>query len=184
MTLVGPRVSNCTDGEHLVITEAHATVEAEVEAELQRVVTPGFMVNSPETAAWVVRRVLIARQYLDRVKIWAEAERRRAVHEEERLLYLFGGQLRHWAEGEIAKLRGRRRTIALPGGQVGLRAVPLRVLIRDEELVMKWAKQACPTAVVTSERLLKTPVVQHVERTGEIPAGIEIVPPHDEFFVR
>lgn len=159
-------------------------VEAEVEAELQRIVPEAFSVCCPRTAGWVVRRICAARRYGQQVKLWAELERRRAEAEEQRLLYLFSAQLREWTAGEIAKLRGRRKSIALPGGSVGFRAVPSRVLIQSEEAVIRWAKRECPNAVVISERLLKTPVAEHVERTGEVPEGVEITAAREEFFVR
>lgn len=159
-------------------------VEAEVEAELQRIVPEAFSVRCPQTAGWVVRRVLQARRYAERVKLWAELERRRAEHEEQRLLFLFEGQLRDWTQNQVAKLRGRRKSLALPGGTVGFRSVPSRVVVHDEELVLKWAKWACPTAVVVSERLLKTPLAEHIERTGEVPAGMEIAPAATTFFIR
>src|SRR5687767_12636350 len=117
-------------------------VEAEVEAELHRLVPEAFSVRCPQTAGWVVRRIVEARKYAERVKVWAEVERRRAEAEEQRLLYLFGDQLRGWAEQEIAKLRGRRKSLALPSGTIGFRCVPPRVVVRDEAVVMQWARIA------------------------------------------
>lgn len=174
------------DAEHpLGIEEAPVVaVEAEVEAELQRIVPEGFSIRCPKTAGWVVRRIVASRRYAEHVKVWAEQERRRAEAEEQRLIFLFGGALRQWAEAEIAKLRGRRRSVALPGGTVGFRAVPSHILIRDEGVVLRWAKQACPSAVVVSERLLKTPINEHFQKTGEVPEGVEVAAARDEFFVR
>ena len=39
-------------------------------------------VHDAESAAWVVRRVVEARQYAQRVRVWAEVEQRRAEAEE------------------------------------------------------------------------------------------------------
>jgi phage host-nuclease inhibitor protein Gam len=116
--------------------------------------------------------------------LWAELEQRRADHEEERLLFLFGGQLQQWTEHEIAKLRGRRKSISLPGGSVGFRSIPSRVQVRDEARVMAWARRNCPAAIVISERLIKTPIIEHVEKSGDIPDGVEITMARDEFYIR
>ncbi len=159
-------------------------VEAEVEAELQRLVPEAFAVRCADTASWLVRRVLSARAYLERVKMWSEAEQRRARREEERLLLLFGDQLRRWALDEVTKFKGRRRSLSLPGGVVGFRATPARIVIRDEAVVMAWARRACPSAIVVSERLVKTPISEHVQQTGEVPDGVEVTDPRDEFFIR
>ena len=41
--------------------------------------------------------------------------------EEKTLMFLFGRQIEDWAKAEIEKLRGRRKSINLPGGTVGFR---------------------------------------------------------------
>jgi hypothetical protein len=173
-----------SDDEQVGSFTVPTSVEAEVEAELQRTIPPQFSVRDAETAAWVVRRVVAAREYKGRVKVWAEAEQRRAAREEERLMFVFGGQLREWAEAEIAKLQGRRKSLALPGGTVGFRAVGPRVVVRDEARVMEWARKCCPAAIVTSERLLKSPISEHVQTTGEVPQGVEVTSASEEFFVK
>lgn len=175
------------DGETdaLVREEAPLAVEAEVEAELQRVVPVDFAVGDATTAAWLVRRIVAARSYKARVKLWAEAEQRRAEHEEQRLMYLYGVQLQRWAGGEIAKLKGRRRSIALPGGVIGFRTHRAALVIDDEQRALAWARSACPSAVVVVERLLKAPINEHFEKTGELPDGAaHVEPAHDMFYVK
>ncbi len=99
-------------------------------------------------------------------------------------MYLFGTQLRRWAEDEIAKLKGRRRSLSLPGGQIGFRSVPARITFTDEATVMRWARQHCPTAIAVAERLRKTPIHQHIQDTGELPEGVTLVGQREDFFVR
>lgn len=160
------------------------TVEREVEQEVQRTVPEDFSVRDSATAAWVVRRVLQARDYMAKVKMWAEAEERRAEAEEKRLLFLFGSQLRRWTEQEIEKLKGRRRSIALPSGVVGLRAVQPRLIVVEEGTALAWAKASCPAAVVITEKLLKTPIIEHFDQTGEVPPGTEVTPAETAFYIR
>ena len=159
-------------------------VEAEVDREIANSVAEAFSVDDADSAACVVRRIVAARQYADRVRLWADLERRRAEAEEKRLLFRFGGQLRGWAEGELRSTKGRRKSVNLPGGSIGFRTVPARVLILDDQVVINWARRSCPEAVIVSERLVKTPISEHVQRTGEVPDGIELTTPHEEFFVR
>lgn len=167
-----------------IATSDGVVIEDEVDAEIDRTVPQTFTVNSPETAAWLVRRIVAARKYAEKVKLWAELELRRAAREEQRLSFLYGAQLRDWAEAEVRKLRGRRQSIVLPGGVVGFRSVPIRLAVKDETLAMRWARRSCPAAVVVSERLVKTPLNEHFAKTGEVPEGVEVIPPHVDFYVR
>lgn len=181
--MTASNVSESKTGNHLA-TETAGQLEAEVESEIQRIVPEAFSVCSPETAAWVVRQIINARTYSQKVQAWAAMEQRRAVAEEEHLLFRFGHQLRGWAEVEIRKLRGRK-SINLPSGTVGFRSVPARVVFDDEDAVLAWAKVVCPAAVVTNERLLKKPVVEHITATGEVPErGLHAEPSSETFYIK
>lgn len=160
------------------------TVEAAVEDEIVRMVPSGFAVRDAPSASWVVRHVLEARRYAERVRQWAAAEQRRADAEERRFMWLFGQQLRCWTEAEIEKVKGRRKSIALPGGTVGMRHVSARLVVQNEPAVLAWARTACPAAVVTTERLAKTPITLHFEQTGEVPPGVVVAPAETTFFIR
>ncbi|HEX8339465.1 MAG TPA: hypothetical protein VF624_01020 [Tepidisphaeraceae bacterium] len=151
MDIDGNQVEDALLDTHLGSDEAPASVEVEVEAEIRNILPVAFQVCSPETASWVVRRITNARNYAKKVKLWAELECRRAQHEEQRLLFLFGGQLRDWTQAEVQRVKSRRRSIGLPGGTVGFRTVPSRLVIHDEALVLRWARTACPKAIVVTE---------------------------------
>ena len=160
-------------------------LELTIEQEVERTVPDGFRVHDAETASWVVRRIAASREYGSRVRNWAERERRRAEWEEERFLYLFGGQLRAWAEGEIARAKTRRKSVALPGGIIGFRTSKSSVVIDDEEVVLAWARENCPSAILISERLSRSAFQEHVAATGEVPeAGVHLAPQREVFFVR
>src|SRR4051812_12532619 len=73
-----------------------------------------FVLDDEKKVNWVVRKIVEARAYRQRVKRWAEHEQHGAEAEEERLLFLFGNQLEMWAATEIAKLNGRRKSLHLP----------------------------------------------------------------------
>ena len=77
-------------------------VEAEVDIEVKRTVPEGFRVHNAESAAWVVRRVVAAREYGLRVRRWAELERRRAEAEEARLEWAQKPPVRHGGRLAVA----------------------------------------------------------------------------------
>jgi hypothetical protein len=146
-------------------------------------VNDGFQVVDAASASWVARRINEARAYARRVELWAEREIRRAKRDEDHLMFRFGQQLQDYAAREIAKLRGRRRSICLPGGTIGYRRVGPTLVFDDPARVLVWAKAQCADAVVASEKLAKSAVNRHIESTGEIPDGAHIEVGRDKFFV-
>lgn len=143
-----------------------------------------FAVTSAESANWLIKTVVASRIYREHVRDWAEREQHRAEQEEERLLYLFGGQLRTWVMMEIGRRRGRRKSVSLPGGTAGYRSVGPTLVIQDEQRVLKWAKQNCPSAIVVVERLSKTAINEHLVATGEVPPeGVAIAPAQEKFYI-
>src|SRR4051812_46734380 len=68
------------------LPEAATPLEAEVDVELLRSVPQQFCIDSEGAATWLVRRIVGARQYAERVKKWSEQEQRRAAREEQTLM--------------------------------------------------------------------------------------------------
>jgi hypothetical protein len=158
--------------------------EADQSNQLGSAVEEGFHVHDAASANWVVRKVVEARQYAERVRAWAEAELRRAKREEEYFMFRFGAQLEQWARAQIAVTRPHRNSVALPAGKIGFRLQPLRLNIVDEPKVLEWCKRNAPAAVVTSERILKTAIMTHFTATGETPDGATIVGGAHGFYLR
>src|SRR4051812_10376686 len=96
-------------------------IGAEQDSEILSTIPKEFRIDCEDHANWLIRKISDARQYAARVKEWAEQELRRAQREEQTLLFLFGRQIESWTECEIAKLKGRRKSLALPAGIVGFR---------------------------------------------------------------
>lgn len=60
--------------------------------------------------------------------------------------------------------------------KVGFRKSRAKLEILDADAAMEWAKENCPDAVKVPEPkpyLVKTPMLEHVKQTGEVPAGTE-----------
>jgi hypothetical protein len=127
--------------------------DTETDAEVLKSVPNGFAINCGEHANWLVRRIKEARSYGDSVKAWTEKEVRRAQREEQTLMFLFGRQLETWFAGELEKVRGRRKSISLPAGTIGLRMISPTLQIDDEQCVIAWAMTHCPAAVQTTRKL-------------------------------
>ncbi len=160
-------------------------IDAEHDIEILRGIPKEFRIDCEEHANWLIRKVLAARAYASRVKEFAEQELRRAGREEQTLMFLFGRQIEGWAQSEIAKLNGRRKSLVLPAGTVGFRKVSAKLVIDDEKVVLAWAKQNCPTAIVVVEKLAKSVIDDAMAASGIVPDdGAHVEPETEKFFVR
>lgn len=144
----------------------------------------GFTVRDEASANWVVRKIVEARKYGERVQAWAAAELRRAQREEEFFLHRFGADLERWAREQIGTLQDGRKSIAIPSGTLGFRTEATRLAITDEMTLLAWCKTHMPTAVKTMESITKTSVMNHVKTTGECPSGAAIEGGGEKFYVK
>jgi hypothetical protein len=143
-----------------------------------------FMIHDARSASWLVRRITEARTYAARVNLWAERETNRATHDEQFFMMRYGQQLRDWTAAEISRYRSKRRSVNLPAGMVGFRRVGPLLVIDDDEAVINWATEACPNAIVEVQRIQKAALLEHLERTGELPLGTHLHPERDRFFIK
>lgn len=147
-------------------------------------VDEAFSVCDESTANWVVRKIVEARAYRDRVSKWAAAETLRADRQEAFLLHRFGAQLESWVRRHIGTQHGRRRSVSLPAGVVGFRQEPTKLLIVNETMLLGWCRANLPTAIKVSETLVKNEINTHLKATGECPDGAEVAGGGDRFFVK
>ena len=143
-----------------------------------------FEVNDDPSANWVVKRIVAARAYGKRIKHWAETEQRRARREEAFFLNRFGLELDRWLRRKLAERGGKAKSFNLPAGRVGVRHIGPKIEVINEDAVLAWAREHCPEAIKQTESLLKTPLTEHVEATGELPAGTILKQERDEIYVR
>jgi hypothetical protein len=133
-----------------------------------------FHVCDASSANWLVRKIVEARQYGQRVKAWAELELRRAHRDEQFLLKRFGAELEAWARQQIGEQHDGRRSVNLPAGSIGFRVEPTRLAILDETKLLAWCRANLPSAIRVIESVPKTPLMEHIHQTGEMPDGAEI----------
>ncbi len=143
-----------------------------------------FHVRDEGSANWVLRKIIEARAYRERVAKWAAAETVRAERQEAFLLHRFGSELESWAREQIGKQHGRRRSIALPTGVIGFRQEPTKLLVLDERALVAWCRTHLPAALKVSESMLKTEIQAHIKTTGECPAGAEIGGGSERFYIK
>lgn len=168
-----------------------------------------FSINDEHHANWLVRAIMETRRYRDRVEAWAGGELHKAERRERHLMERYGQQLRGWLEQRLTEERGRRRSICLPAGVVGIRATSARVVITDPQALLTWAKAERPElvqlqTVVKGEDALqllawyeaeqiegrmaatvsKSGLNAYVAQSGELPSGAAVQPSGDELFIR
>jgi hypothetical protein len=134
-----------------------------------------FSIRDQATASWLVRKVNEARQYRDRVKIWAAAEIRRAEREEQFFISRWGAELEGWARQQIAG-QHRSKSLRLPAGTVGFRSEPPKVTLLDEPAVIAWCEKHLRVALRVQTTVLKSEILSHLKQTGEQPPGAEVDP--------
>ena len=167
-----------------------------------------FDVRDEGSANWLVRKVVDARSYAERVQNWAALEIRRSENDERFLMHRYGTHLETWAREKLSASANRRRTIALPGGTVGFRTIAMRLSIVDETALLgwcganlpsasvaevratggeaarlrDWVRQNCPSAAIKLG-VVKSVLDDHFRQSGECPSGTECVM-GEKFFIR
>jgi hypothetical protein len=168
-----------------------------------------FVVDSDEAANWVVRRVIETRAYARRVRTWAEKETRRAEHDEAFFVRQYGPQLLSWLERSLEATRGRRRSVDLPAGRIGLRKGSLKLEVTDILAASAWCGRNSPHAAglrvvvngplafemaaqvavrwpdaAVSWSVHRSQLAAHLKASGDVPDGIRVIEPSEELYVR
>jgi phage host-nuclease inhibitor protein Gam len=139
-----------------------------------------FTIRDASDASWVVRKIVEARARRERIKDWAKAELVAAEREEKFFLQRFGDELESWLQENSEG----RKTVRLPDGTLGFRKKRPTIQIEDEERVLDWCESHLPDAIRTKRSVLKTPLNEHLQETGELPPGCDLDAGGDEFYVR
>ena len=90
----------------------------------------------------------------------------------ERLDKRFEQALREFNETHRKK---RSKSVDLATGRISLRAQPDCLKIIDREACLAWCYGHLPDAVKTYEDVQKKPLVEHLEKTGELADGCEFI---------
>ena len=172
-------------------------------------VPDGFRIDDEAKASWAVRKIVEARAYGTRVQEWARRESARAERDEQWLLRRFGPELEAWLRAELERRGGRRRSVALPAGTLGVRLQPARLQVWDEPAAVAWCERQLPEAlrvIVEASgadgrelarwqrqhsdetgvrvQVMREPLGRHFAESGELPEGTTLVPAEDRLFVK
>lgn len=93
-------------------------------------------------------------------------------------------ELEEWLQQKLQAERGRRKSIALPAGDVGYRTEPARLQIIDEVKLLEWCRRVLPGSVKVSETVLRSAVADYIRATGECPDGAELGGGGQRFYVK
>jgi hypothetical protein len=144
----------------------------------------GFHIHDAASANWALRLIVAERDYQARTTAWYEAETRRSQRREEWLMYRFAGQLEQWMRAELAKQYGKRRSVRLPAGVLGIKTQPTKLIVVDDRALIAWCSAELPAAIKTVHHILKSEVAAHVKASGEIPPGAEIAGGGEKFYIK
>src|SRR5688500_17737324 len=110
-------------------------------------VPEGFSVRDEQTANWVIRKIIEARQYDRHVQDGAVRDTRRDHADEKFFLHRYGQQVEDWARRQLEHESGRRKSLNLPAGTVGFRNEPQRLDVADDDALLRWCRANLPSAI-------------------------------------
>lgn len=93
----------------------------------------------------------------------------------------FGAEVKHEIDAMLKAQGGRKKSVTLATGRAGYRATKGRVVVQDRKALADWCVDHCLDAIETVVART-TPIREHIERTGEKPPGVDLVPPGDVFY--
>ena len=162
------------------LSDENSSEDEELAAELLPPERQHFTIRDASDASWVVRKIVEARARRERIKDWAKMELVAAEREEKFFLQRFGDELESWLQGN----NDGRKTLRLPDGTLGFRKKRPTIQIEDEDRVLDWCESNLPDAIRIKRSVLKTPLNEHLQETGELPPGCDLDAGGDEFYVR
>lgn len=122
-----------------------------------------------------------------------EAEHKRVTQGAEQILkyirncqlklhYIHGAKFQEMVEQDIERQPGEKKSYRYLQGLAGTRARQQKIVIEDEDAVIKWCEENCPTALATTIYVRRTPLNEHFAATGELPPGCGLIEAHDKFY--
>jgi phage host-nuclease inhibitor protein Gam len=151
--------------------------------------TDGFTIDSREKAEWALNKIAqkdariaeserIAEQLIARIRARVADITRSDRESRERLVQM----LHPWGAVEIAIAKaGKARSVKLIGGTIGFRQSPARLEVTDEAAAIAALPAEC---VRVKKEVDKTAVKELIEKSGEVPPGVALVPGEVTFYVK
>ena len=161
-------------------TELTEEEAAELVADAPAPDPAAFVPTDAASADWVLGKMADARARAARIRENAEkmarAEERRAEH----LEWKYGPALQAWLRAEIDG--GKKKSVRLYHGVVGLRTKPAGVHVTDAAAALSWAMENVPGAVTA--HLDKKALADALLSTGQAVPFADFQPAEDVFFIK
>ena len=147
-----------------------------------------FKIESKDQAAWALRKMSkikaeieennkVAQAEIERITAWRDEENEKL----ERSISFFESLLHEFFLSQ-RESDPKLKTMKLPHGTLKMRAQQPQYEY-DEEILLSWAKENLPEAVVIKESVAKTLVKKHIQETGEMVPGVTITERPEKFSV-
>ncbi len=133
---------------------------------------------------WYVLKMHQLDEAEEKIKEQARVMRRSIENHRKALAWKFGAEVRFQIDELLAAQVGKKKkSVDLFTGKAGYRAAKGKVVVHDRKALAAWCVDHCQAALdLTVART--TPIVEHIESTGEIPPGVEFVAGGDVFYPR
>lgn len=146
-------------------------------------VAEGFAIRDESSAAWAVNKVRSFDEQIARIREQSATMIESIEKERARFSDFVTPHLEVYFESNAPK---KGRSIKLVSGTIGYRKVAGGPRIKDAAACVEWARQYHPDAIATvvNESVPAAFVKAHVERTGEVPDGVDLVEDRDCFYIK
>lgn len=119
----------------------------------------------------------------ERIKAQAKILRNAVETRRKALAWKFGAAVKAEIDKQLAAQKGPKKSITLAMGSAGYRMAKGKIIQHDRKALAEWCVEHCVEAL-DYKVARTTPIVEHIQATGEIPPGVEWIPPGDVFFPR
>jgi phage host-nuclease inhibitor protein Gam len=146
-----------------------------------------FVVDSEAKVNWLLSLLANLDAEAARIKAQTDTRLRQIANERQGLLYQYEADLKAFAAQEIAKQKGKRKSVVLMQGTLSFRTVPASVKVADDESAFAYAVAeglaAAQKTVLNKEEYRKLAEARLLE-TGEQLPGIEVTPEQEAFSIK
>lgn len=150
--------------------------------------TGGFMIDTPDKAAWAGRKIVeaetrissqksIADEYKRRIDEWFE----RTIKEDKSSIEYLTNMLKPFAFGEIKSLK-KGKTLKYFGVTISMRKLPDKLEINDEQKAVKFCSRNLKSAVEIKKILMKAELKRAIADGMAIP-GVSTIPGTEEIYI-
>jgi hypothetical protein len=136
-----------------------------------------------DLADWYVLKMVELDDLEERIKEQAKILRNAAETRRKALAWKYGPEFKRIIDDRLATQKGAKKSVTLFTGRAGYRMAKGKVVQHDRKALAAWCVDNCPDALeVTVART--TPIVDAIQKTGEIPPGVDWIPGGDVFYPR